>query len=75
MHCIPAGWPPATGFGSNRGWKGALLHFAAICLAISGARTIVYLATAPEVSGVTGRYFVRERESESSAASQPPRSS
>ncbi len=27
-----------------------------------GARTSVYLATAPEVAGVSGRYFARERE-------------
>jgi len=27
-----------------------------------GARTIVYLASSPQVEGVTGKYFVRERE-------------
>ena len=27
-----------------------------------GARTIVYLASSPDVEGVTGKYFVRERE-------------
>ncbi len=26
-----------------------------------GARTIIYLATSPEVNGVTGRYFVKEK--------------
>jgi len=26
-----------------------------------GARTIIYLATSPQVSGVTGRYFVKEK--------------
>ena len=25
-----------------------------------GARTIIYLATSPEVEGVTGRYFIKE---------------
>ena len=33
-----------------------------------GARTTLYLATAPEVAGVTGRYFVDEREAAPSAA-------
>jgi NAD(P)-dependent dehydrogenase (short-subunit alcohol dehydrogenase family) len=71
VNALHPGWV-ATGFGSNKGWKGTLLQFAARCLAIGpekGARTIVYLATAPEVAGVTGRYFVREREAASSAAS------
>ena len=27
-----------------------------------GARTVVYLASSPEVEGLTGKYFVRERE-------------
>ena len=34
-----------------------------------GSETIVYLAASPEVEGVTGRYFVGERESRSSPAS------
>jgi len=34
-----------------------------------GARTIVYLATAPEVAGVTGRYFFKQRAVPSSQAS------
>ncbi len=32
-----------------------------------GAETSVYLATSPEVEGVSGKYFVRKREMESSA--------
>jgi NAD(P)-dependent dehydrogenase (short-subunit alcohol dehydrogenase family) len=35
-----------------------------------GARTIVYLATSPEVEHVTGRYFANERVEPSSADSQ-----
>ena len=31
-----------------------------------GARTIIYLATSPEVIGVTGRYFVKEKSIPSS---------
>jgi len=71
VNALHPGWV-ATGFGSNKGWKGTLLQYAARCLAIGpekGARTIIYLASVPEVSGVTGRYFVREKEVPSSAAS------
>jgi len=35
-----------------------------------GARTLVYLATSPEVEGVTGKYFHDEREVEPSPAAQ-----
>ena len=34
-----------------------------------GAETLLYLATAPEVAGVTGRYFVKRRPARSSRAS------
>jgi hypothetical protein len=34
-----------------------------------GAETLIYLATSPEVAGVTGTYFVKKRSVESSAAS------
>jgi retinol dehydrogenase 14 len=34
-----------------------------------GAETMIYLAAAPEVEGVSGRYFVRKEEQRSSAAS------
>lgn len=35
-----------------------------------GARTIVYLATAPEIAGVSGRYFVKSREAQPSQQAQ-----
>src|SRR5215468_904515 len=35
-----------------------------------GARTLVYLATSPEVEGVSGKYFHDERESRASAAAR-----
>lgn len=35
----------------------------------AGARTSLYLATSPEVEGVTGKYFARERAAPSSEAS------
>ncbi|MCD4699014.1 MAG: hypothetical protein K8R91_00360 [Phycisphaerae bacterium] len=34
-----------------------------------GAQTIIYLATSPEVTGVTGRYFVKEKSIPSSKIS------
>ncbi len=34
-----------------------------------GADTQIWLATAKEVEGITGKYFVRRRETRSSAAS------
>ena len=38
-----------------------------------GARTQVYLASAPEVAAVTGRYFVRCRETSPSEAARDER--
>ncbi len=35
-----------------------------------GARTIVHLVSAPEVAGVSGRYFVKSREAQPSPAAQ-----
>ena len=34
-----------------------------------GAQTIIYLATSPQVTGVTGRYFVKEKSIPSSKIS------
>lgn len=62
----------ATGFGrNNRGVYGILLRVAQLT-ALSpeqGAETIIYLATSPEVEGVTGKYFVHKRPVTSSSAS------
>lgn len=52
----------ATQFGSNNGgWFGrALRKFANLfCISVEeGAKTNIYLASSPEVEGVTGKYFV-----------------
>ena len=37
-----------------------------------GAKTVIYLASAPEVEGVSGKYFADKRERRSSAASYDP---
>jgi NAD(P)-dependent dehydrogenase (short-subunit alcohol dehydrogenase family) len=62
----------ATGFAANNGWKGRLWQLVARFLAINskeGARTIVYLATSPDVERISGKYFDREQLIPSSAAS------
>ena len=62
----------ATNFGrQNRGLAGLMFRALQVA-AISpeqGAETIIYLATSPEVEGVTGQYFVKRRAVRSSHAS------
>lgn len=62
----------ATGFGrNNRGafaWLIRLAQFAALSPE-QGAQTLIYLASSPEVQGVTGKYFVKKRAVTSSKAS------
>ncbi len=70
-NALHPGWVD-TGFGANNGWIGRLWQSVAHWFAIrpeEGARTVVYLAASPEVAGISGRYFVKEREAASSAAS------
>jgi NAD(P)-dependent dehydrogenase (short-subunit alcohol dehydrogenase family) len=63
----------ASGFGRNNpGAFGFALHLAEALFAISperGARTSIYLASSPEVEGVSGRYFARCRAGRSSPRS------
>ena len=70
-NALHPGWV-ATGFAANNGWKGRLMRLTAGLFAIGpeeGARTVVYLASSPEVTAVSGRYFVREHAVPSSPAS------
>jgi len=62
-----------SGFGQNN--PGFLGKFIKLGQAFArtperGARTLVYLATSPEVEGVSGKYFHDERESRTSAAAR-----
>jgi NAD(P)-dependent dehydrogenase (short-subunit alcohol dehydrogenase family) len=62
-----------SGFGQNN--DGFLGRFIRLGQAFArtperGARTLVYLATSPEVEGVSGKYFHDERESRISSAAQ-----
>lgn len=62
----------ATNFGSGAGGYGWFMRRLMSLMAITadeGARTTLYLATSPEVKGVTGRYYVKERPVPSSPAS------
>jgi NAD(P)-dependent dehydrogenase (short-subunit alcohol dehydrogenase family) len=62
----------ASGFGANNGWLARLgmnvTHLFAISPA-EGAQTSIYLASSPEVEGVTGKYFVKKQAVSSSKAS------
>jgi NAD(P)-dependent dehydrogenase (short-subunit alcohol dehydrogenase family) len=62
----------ATGFGEGNGWLVGLGMKLAHRFAITpeaGADTILYLASSPEVEGVTGTYWVKRRPVASSPAS------
>lgn len=71
VNCLHPGFV-RSGFGhNNNAFFSAILHLGQL-FAISeeeGAKTMIYLATSPEVSGVTGKYFVKNREARSSRAS------
>jgi NAD(P)-dependent dehydrogenase (short-subunit alcohol dehydrogenase family) len=62
----------ATGIASNYGWRGKIWDLLAKVVAVGpekGARTQIFLATSPEVAGVTGTYFAKQRPIASSKAS------
>ena len=65
----------ATNFCRNNGWVSWLKHITAHILArnlvgpAEGARTSLYVAMAPEIKGVSGKYYTNQREVKSSAAS------
>jgi NAD(P)-dependent dehydrogenase (short-subunit alcohol dehydrogenase family) len=65
-----------TGFGNNnRGWfwRAAYVFInAAGRTPAQGADTIIYLATAPELSGVTGQYFYERKAIQPSPAALDP---
>lgn len=61
----------ATGLGGNNGWWAKLIATALkpfVLTAEQGADTVVYLATASEVEGVSGKYFIERREAQPSPA-------
>jgi NAD(P)-dependent dehydrogenase (short-subunit alcohol dehydrogenase family) len=57
----------------NEAWAGWFIRRIADLIALSpeqGARTSIYLASSPEVDGVSGRYFVKEKAVASSPQSR-----
>jgi NAD(P)-dependent dehydrogenase (short-subunit alcohol dehydrogenase family) len=63
----------ATGFGKNDpGWMRWVVRLGApfMLSPARGAATTLYLATAPEVEGVTGEYFARSRVARPTAAAE-----
>ncbi len=72
VNCLHPGWPMKTNL--DREAKGAFALFGKISnlFAISaeqGARTSIYLASSPEVTNVSGRYFTKCQPAESSQLS------
>jgi NAD(P)-dependent dehydrogenase (short-subunit alcohol dehydrogenase family) len=63
----------ATNFGrNNRSFTAGLFRILQLVAAISpeeGAQTIIYLASSPEVKGITGEYFVKQKAVRSSQVS------
>ena len=62
----------ATNFMANNGGIGRLFRVLLSLKGMSeeeGAQTSIYLATSPEVEGVTGQYFVKQQVAQSSKAS------
>ena len=61
----------STGFSVGNGSYGAFMRLWAKLFGISavqGAQTTIYLATAPEMEAVTGKYFAKQKEVKPSAA-------
>jgi NAD(P)-dependent dehydrogenase (short-subunit alcohol dehydrogenase family) len=60
-----------SNFGRNNGTLAKLAMMVLSPIAISeekGAETSIYLASSPEVAGVTGKYFVKKEARKSSSA-------
>ena len=62
--------PVASGFGNSAGWMrwGIKLARPFMLTPEQGARTAIWLASSPEVEGVTGKYFAKLKEKRPSKA-------
>ncbi len=61
----------ATNFFTGNGWLGVAMRLGAAVFAIQpekGAETSIYLASSPEVEGISGRYFEKCRDARPSKA-------
>lgn len=66
----------ATAFGANNGLVGKMIQVFSRVFGVTaeqGARTLIYLATAPEVYKLTGKYFVKEKEVQSAKSTYDAR--
>jgi NAD(P)-dependent dehydrogenase (short-subunit alcohol dehydrogenase family) len=56
--------PVDSGFGTTDGWVGAVMPLARLFMISpeKGARTQIWLASSPELAGVTGKYFAKQKE-------------
>lgn len=71
-NCLHPGFV-ASNFSAGNGSMGWIMRRVASLFAIpvdAGAKTSIYLASSPEVEGVTGRYFTLEKPVESSKPTQ-----
>jgi len=67
----------ATNFGTDNGWKTWIISVGFRVFGISaedGARTIVYLASSPQVADATGGYYYKERKAPVSAQAEDAKS-
>lgn len=72
-NCLHPGFVKTSFGDNNRGFWGVGIRLGKLFAAISiprGAETPVYLASAPEVGGVTGKYFDKCRKREPNAAAR-----
>ena len=69
-NCLHPGGVATGIFRNLPGWMRAVLVSPLVLSPKKGADTLLYLATAPEVAGVSGGYFVRRKSVRSSRASR-----
>jgi retinol dehydrogenase 12 len=71
VNALHPGWA-ATNIAANYGWKKWFFNAGAFFFGVSaekGARTEIYLASSPEVAGISGKYFAWQKEISSSKRS------
>ena len=72
VNCLHPGFVASKFANNNGGWLKWMMIIGQQLIAINeekGARTSAYLATSPEVAGVSGKYFVKNRVAQSAALS------
>ena len=65
----------STNFGLNNGWFHRVVFKAGQLVAVSpqqGVETITYLASSPDIKGISGKYYVNNQAQSSSRISYDP---